>query len=117
MLLHLFLAPYTKVEESFNLQAIHDILAYGIPLKDAGVVLAADYDHVSYPGAVPRSLVGAVLLAGLSSPWLRLLREPKHIQLLGECARARSKAKGVMLIKRSARYSGLAQCRRSTLIP
>jgi alpha-1,6-mannosyltransferase len=29
-LLYVWLAPYTKVEESFNLHATHDVIMYGI---------------------------------------------------------------------------------------
>ncbi|KAJ1998071.1 alpha-1,6- mannosyltransferase, partial [Coemansia thaxteri] len=53
-------APYTKVEESFYMQAIHDILKWG-PVNSS-------FDHLSFPGAVPRSFVGPLLLAALSYP-------------------------------------------------
>lgn len=70
--IHVFVAPYTKVEESFNIQAVHDILAYGIPTKDVGETLHAQYDHMTFPGAVPRTFIGALVLAGVSRPviWL-----------------------------------------------
>jgi hypothetical protein len=28
--LHVLLAPYTKVEESFGIHAVHDVLMYGV---------------------------------------------------------------------------------------
>ncbi|EFW99581.1 alpha-mannosyltransferase [Grosmannia clavigera kw1407] len=69
VLLHLAVAPYTKVEESFNVQAAHDVLVYGMPTgPGAAARLAARFDHVVFPGAVPRTFVGAVVLAGLSQP-------------------------------------------------
>ena len=73
-LLHLLAAPYTKVEESFNLQASHDILVYGTPIgHSAGQRLAASYDHFDFPGAVPRTFVGAVTLSGLAQPIVALV--------------------------------------------
>ncbi|KAI5799008.1 Alg9-like mannosyltransferase family-domain-containing protein [Geopyxis carbonaria] len=66
ILTHLYFAPYTKVEESFSLQAIHDLTRHGIPASaDA---LARDFDHALFPGAVPRSFLGPLALTHLSAP-------------------------------------------------
>lgn len=72
-LLHLLVAPYTKVEESFNMQAAHDILVYGTPTSDVASRLSTTYDHMTFPGAVPRTFVGAVVLSGLGQPLLGLV--------------------------------------------
>ncbi|RAL01083.1 dolichyl-P-Man:Man(7)GlcNAc(2)-PP-dolichol alpha-1,6-mannosyltransferase [Aspergillus ibericus CBS 121593] len=72
VLLHLAAAPYTKVEESFHIQAIHDILTSGIPTRNVSETLRAEYDHFAFPGAVPRTFVGAVMLSGLSQPFIWL---------------------------------------------
>ncbi|KAK2068718.1 hypothetical protein P8C59_003346 [Phyllachora maydis] len=68
VLVHLAVAPHTKVEESFNMQAAHDVLVYGTPTADVANRLSATYDHFAFPGAVPRTFIGAVLLAGISQP-------------------------------------------------
>ncbi|KAH7376470.1 Alg9-like mannosyltransferase [Plectosphaerella cucumerina] len=73
ILIHLLAAPYTKVEESFNIQAAHDILVYGTPTHDIFTRLHTVYDHFSFPGAVPRSFVGPVLLAGFAQPIVALV--------------------------------------------
>ncbi|KAH8434890.1 dolichyl-P-Man:Man(7)GlcNAc(2)-PP-dolichol alpha-1,6-mannosyltransferase [Aspergillus melleus] len=70
--LHLYVAPYTKVEESFHIQAIHDLLAFQLPTRNVAETLRAEYDHFTFPGAVPRTFVGAVTLAGLSRPFIWL---------------------------------------------
>ena len=73
VLLYLYLAPYTKVEESFNLQATHDILTYGTYLFKDDSKLQPLYDHLTFPGSVPRTFVGPLVLAGTSWPFMRLI--------------------------------------------
>lgn len=58
---YLLLAPYTKVEESFNMQAIHDILNYGVFPSS----VLQKYDHISFPGVVPRTFIGSASIAAV----------------------------------------------------
>jgi hypothetical protein len=54
VLIHLVAAPYTKVEESFNVQATHDIYTYGTNITA--------YDHLEFSGVVPRTFIGPLLM-------------------------------------------------------
>ncbi|KAK4205236.1 family 22 putative glycosyltransferase [Triangularia verruculosa] len=81
ILIHLIVAPYTKVEESFNIQATHDVLVYGTPSSSIHSKLSNTYDHFTFPGAVPRTFVGPVLLAGISQP-LILIFGFQHAQFI-----------------------------------
>ena len=81
--IHLVVSPYTKVEESFNIQATHDIITYGFPTKDIDKRLRAEYDHLTFSGAVPRTFVGALTLAGLSKPLMSVFGWGQQGQLVG----------------------------------
>ncbi|KAI1618098.1 alpha-1,6-mannosyltransferase [Exophiala viscosa] len=70
ILLHLYLSPYTKVEESFNIQATHDILKYGVPTSNVYLKLKAQYDHMTFAGAVPRTFIGPLILAAIAKPFI-----------------------------------------------
>ncbi|EPX74277.1 uncharacterized protein SOCG_03488 [Schizosaccharomyces octosporus yFS286] len=53
-----FITPYTKVEESFSMQAIHDIQTYKLGLSK--------YDHQKFPGSVKRSFIPSLFIALIS---------------------------------------------------
>lgn len=81
---HHVMAPYTKVEESFNIQAIHDILTHGIPMGDISHFFQVNYDHFTFPGPVPRTFVGATALSALIAPFKWTFGgNPYEFQLLG----------------------------------
>lgn len=85
ILLHLLFSPYTKVEESFNIQAIHDILVYGIPLKETSSRIENNFDHASFPGSVPRTFIGALATASAVWPLKELIPRGEALQIVGEC--------------------------------
>ncbi|KAH9847241.1 Alg9-like mannosyltransferase family-domain-containing protein [Lenzites betulinus] len=103
------LAPYTKVEESFNLHATHDVLMYGVGRENL-----LKYDHFVFPGAVPRTFVGSVLLAALSKVfiWIGLyfghVTDKVDIQVLVRLALATVNAAGLCMLRRaiSRRFGG-----------
>ncbi|KAG8847711.1 dolichyl-P-Man:Man(7)GlcNAc(2)-PP-dolichol alpha-1,6-mannosyltransferase, partial [Serendipita sp. 405] len=80
---HVLISPYTKVEESFNLHATHDVFFHGVAKASL-----KQYDHFVFPGVVPRTFVGSVLLAWttkvVSAPliWLGLLNSKFDIQIM-----------------------------------
>jgi len=62
----IIVCPYNKVEESFNTQATHDILVYGTQFDK--------YDHIEFPGVVPRTFLGPAVVSTIAYPFHVLLQ-------------------------------------------
>lgn len=114
---HLVVCPYTKVEESFNLQAAHDLLFHRLAVDKVRccrhdrpaaplalqcpplTALPLQFDHLEFPGVVPRTFLGPLLLAVLASPVvsvLSLLEVSKfYSQLVGKGLELGGAAHGV----------------------
>ncbi|EWC45530.1 hypothetical protein DRE_05388 [Drechslerella stenobrocha 248] len=83
MMAYLFAAPYTKVEESFNMQAIHDVANVGMPVPFYNVAESlAQYDHVEFPGVVPRSFAAPAFVGALTSVVLGFVQDGLIQQLI-----------------------------------
>ncbi|CBY34436.1 unnamed protein product [Oikopleura dioica] len=70
---HVFMAPFTKVEESFYLQAAHDFI-----YEDS----IESFDHRKFPGVVPRTAAPNFILSSIIRPFKYLLDKPSMQILL-----------------------------------
>lgn len=59
--MHLYMCPFSKVEESFNMQAMHDLMVYGTENIQY-------FDHIMFPGVVPRTFIGSIIVSIFATP-------------------------------------------------
>ena len=75
----LYRCPFTKVEESFNIQASHDLLQYSWWKYDE---LIKNFDHLEFPGVVPRTFTGPLMLCIFKRPIQSILTAISSIKYL-----------------------------------
>jgi hypothetical protein len=113
--IHAVMSPLTKVEESFTLHALHDLIYRGFrpssevcrhnhrplpPIRaDRRRLLgpASKWDHVEFPGPLPRSFIPAILLSLVVKPVLWLAQHA--VQFLAIVSRQEAAADGPELDK------------------
>ena len=79
-----FPPPSSSTCSSRPTPAVHDILVHGIPGSNVDQFFKTNYDHVAFPGSVPRTFAGALVLSGLSRPFVGLVEgKGEGLQVLG----------------------------------
>jgi alpha-1,6-mannosyltransferase len=65
MVLAIWMCPYTKAEESFTMQAVHDMVVHKYDIEE--------YDHLRYPGEVKQTGLAALGLGFMIFPYFYVL--------------------------------------------